>query len=91
MRICALPGCGAEFEPKNDEHRYHADKCRAAASREKALKGPRGVITSGPRKNKRGVSITVQFTEDDAVRVLRLNPKDSVHVYPADNEPATDN
>lgn len=91
MRLCDHERCDKDFVPQRDDQRFCSSKCRAAAAREKALAGPCGVITSGPRKNKRGVSITVQFTGDDAVRVLRLNPKDSVHVYPAEHEPATDN
>lgn len=83
-RTCALPGCGVEFEPANDSQKYHAAKCRAAAAREKALNGLPGKITGGPRKNKRGVSITLLFTnEDDAVRALALNPGETVHVYHA--------
>jgi hypothetical protein len=30
---CAHPACGVLFEPKRPGHRYHAPKCRAAASR----------------------------------------------------------
>jgi len=80
-RICALDGCDVEFTPKDEKHRFHADRCRAAAAREKALTGPSGKITGGPRKNKRGVSITVTFTGDDAERALRLDPGQLVHVY----------
>lgn len=90
-RLCAWKECGIGFDATNAEHRYCSSKCRAAASREIALTGPRSRITGGPRKNKRGVSVTLLFTDDDAVRALKWNHGDSVHVYPADNDPATDN
>lgn len=87
-RLCGYQRCDKEFIPRRDDQRFCSASCRSAAAREKALTGPGGKITGGPRKNKRGTSITVLFTGDDAERALRLNPGEFVHVYPATDDSA---
>lgn len=60
MIRCAWPGCGILFTPRNPVQRFHADRCRAAYSREVGIVG----VTVSVRRLKTRVSVTLHTADE---------------------------
>lgn len=60
MIACAWIGCGQLFAPRNPTQKFHADKCRAAYSREVGLVG----ATVSVRRLKTRNSVTLHTTDE---------------------------
>lgn len=60
MIPCKWVGCGIMFSPRNPAQKFHADKCRAAYSREVGIVG----TTVSVRRLKTRVSVTLHTADE---------------------------